>query len=159
MDNPIEMAVQKIFLEITELEKKLNERHKFIKKLSELSGISVDEMYNFYIEKNIDDENEDDIIDSGRKISQEELEKFVLQIILCSKHDQCNVETILENLKINGFDPGGANKRKNLTTRLWRLSEKNKNIVRLDDGIYGLSRNKLLNFDPFDPIYRIDPNI
>lgn len=81
---------------------------------------------------NIADHKEDTSCEAKR-ISQDELEAFVVNLLDKGPKDIIGIMNALES---EGFDIGGANKRKNLATRLWRIYSQKNSFIKRDDGIY-----------------------
>lgn len=137
MDNPMVTAWQEALNRKRRLEIELAEVNAFLHSVARFSGQSYENLLKMPTEEL---EVYDDIPTTGMiRISERDLSQFLFRMI--QEHGPMDAEAILDALFRYGFDPGGADKRKNLTTRLWR-------IIKLNIGIYK---------DDYDGKYKISP--
>ncbi|MFT9068608.1 MAG: hypothetical protein ABF420_11265 [Acetobacter syzygii] len=155
MASPLEIALKNAIAERKKITDRLKDLNDFLEQTSRLSGIPLKDLLYSREEDEftVDVSDEDDLVDSGERISQDDLERLILELIFSSPFGLSSVDEIMDELKKRGYDPGGQNKRKNLTTRIWRISEKKKTIIRVRDGEYGAAKNLVHVLGPDNRFY------
>lgn len=136
MNNPMVTAWQEALSRKKRLEMELAEVNAFLYSVARFSGHSYEDLIKI---PNEDLETYDDIPTTGMtRISERDLGQLLFNLL--RDYGPMDAEVILETLFRHGFDPGGADKRKNLTTRLWRIVKSNIGIYKDEnDGCYKIS--------------------
>ncbi|WP_143412411.1 hypothetical protein [Gluconobacter sp. DsW_056] len=132
-ENPLVIAMENIANRRRKLQAEMAELDKMLYDLSKYSEVSIETIFK-YLDDIYNNEVDDTPSDGLQRISEKELESFVIHFI--QMNGPMDVDSILHLLRVHGYDAGGADKRKNLNTRLWRITKENNPINKREDGFY-----------------------
>ncbi|MBE7619289.1 hypothetical protein GL297_06540 [Komagataeibacter sp. FXV2] len=142
MSKAVENIVDSILSKRRDLEIQLKEIDDVLCRMAKIAGIPLSDLIGVERPDNESaqpQEDSDPELANAKRISDDELVQFVITMINDEIWgDEIDADEIYKALRRDGFSPGGVvDARKNLTTRLWRITQKEDSpIERADSGKY-----------------------
>ncbi|WP_133258740.1 hypothetical protein [Novacetimonas cocois] len=141
MTKTVENIVDSILSKRRDLENQLKEIDDVLCRMAKIAGIALSDLMGVGRPDNASaqpQEDSDPESVNAKRISDDELVQFVITMIDDGIwDDEIDADEIYKALRRDGFSPGGTDARKNLTTRLWRITQKEDSpIERADSGKY-----------------------
>lgn len=156
MAKDLEKIMDSILNKRRNLEAELKEIDDVLRRMAKIAGVLLSDLLDTRCSdsETAPPQAESDLeLANAKRISDDELVEFVLKLIDDDLGEEKDAEEIYKALLHAGFSPGGADARKNLTTRLWRITQKEGSpIERADSGKYKKRAPKYEDFSDPDGV-------